>query len=681
MDKMADNGWTLFSLPGDFINSLTAPDRHSFSYNEITGERKSSLPKPFIHDIGLIRDKEGNITGYDSEKISKQLGQTMNRYVEAVFKYKAMESIEQQVNLILDVESLKDHIEVNKQGKAEILRENGENIPRTTPGNGNFENAQMLDKFVQYLVYENRYPGSQDTTFGSNKLVNGVKKLMNDKLGTHFEESTTSLSMIKTLDALKRATQFKVLGGSLAAGLVNYFGAQIQALAQETDYFTFKEMVKEEFDFNNMFKWNEEKALIFSKLVDKMHPFTENENYAMFKKASTSTLGKLNFGDIIFTFMRVPEMKLQSGVFTVLMKNFMAVDGKIVNITQHVKDKYPDRYEGTFAERKEIQKKIQEEVALLKSTSSLMKNTSLKDGELHIEGLDLNDKHELHKFAFLSKSIYKRITGNNTGTSVNMANMDVWLSQMMTFKNWIPKLWYTRFEALEKKNDPFNRDAYDVGRVKVFWDLFTSSIYDRTNKITSVLKGTDEGIEHLDALYTQYAEEYLKNTGQELTMDKSKFNDMIVQNLSNQMRELAILLSMFAAMTALGFVRPPDDDKQAKSALRIATRTADQFVQELSFFYNPVNFQNLLSGSLFPSLGLIKDVEKFVGQLAMETTGFDYTNPHQTAEQVRKQAHPVKFGLKLFPVASTWMQYLTLIDPSLAKDLGVQPPAATIQNR
>jgi hypothetical protein len=57
----------------------------------------------------------------------------------------------------------------------------------------------------------------------------------------------------------------------------------------------------------------------------------------------------------------------------------------------------------------------------------------------------------------------------------------------------------------------------------------------------------------------------------------------------------------------------------------------DKFVGELSFFYNPVEFQKMLSGSTFPALGLFSDIERFVSHTTMEVTDMIYQiqNLHQ----------------------------------------------------
>ena len=211
------------------------------------------------------------------------------------------------------------------------------------------------------------------------------------------------------------------------------------------------------------------------------------------------------------------------------------------------------------------------------------------------------------------------------------------------------------------------------------YDVLTSSIIQRTGGIIDIYNGTGKGIEALDKLYIKYAEDYEKNTGERFDMDRAAFNDMIINHLRNQVQELGYLLSMTSAMFALGFVQPPDDDKRQKAGIALLTKTTDKFVQELSFFYNPVNYEALLSGSLFPAIGLVTDIEKFSSNLFTEVTGYSFSKPTLSPSEIREKNYVVKYGLKLFPVASPWIQFTTVFSPDLAKELGIEMPSTQHQ--
>ena len=57
---------------------------------------------------------------------------------------------------------------------------------------------------------------------------------------------------------------------------------------------------------------------------------------------------------------------------------------------------------------------------------------------------------------------------------------------------------------------------------------------------------------------------------------------------------------------------------------------------------------NILSGGI-PAISLFEDIERFIRHSRLDVTGFDYSNPNKTTEQVRKDAQPIKYLMKMFP--------------------------------
>lgn len=662
---------SILGLPFNFFDSLSRTDQAAFGYiNPVSGTKNYTLPKYFTSDITRKTDKEGNVT-YDISLVSKQLGQSMLLYTQAIFKYKAMSEIESQIKLIQNIEGLKKHIETNNFNDPIFDKETGE--VNVLPGNK--DNEQLFDKFTQYLIYGNKYPLSTDADTGVNKVLNIVKRKMNTTLGTHLNENTTPSSLIKTIDAINRGFQIKTLGGNIFSGLVNWFGGNMQALSQAGEYYPVKDFIKAEGKLKRLLDegyWGDKEKDVFMQLLAEFKPLSEGSTYDLFKKANTSGTGKFSFSDTMMTFMRRPEILMQAATFEAVMYNTMVEDGKLVNITDFVKNKYGDRYQS--AEKLKVSKEqMDAEITKLKEERSLIKVAKVDDGKLVIEGLE-NFKDEVRKYSILTQRIYRKLTGNVADTAVNMAKLDIYTSSMMVFKNWIPKLAYTRFQSLQKVNDPIREDNYEIGRVR----LLAATLFDKQigsiRAIISILKGTEAGLVALDKLYEKYAANYEKSTGQKFTMNENDFKDMIVKNLQNQIRELQILTGIMGSMFALGFMAPPDDDKTSKAGIALLTRTLDKFKSELSFFYNPMEVEQMLSGGMFPALGLFSDIDKVLTQAQREFTGYDFRDPYKDAETVREEAHPIKFTLKLVPGASAWLTWLTVISPELSKELDIKTP-------
>ncbi len=176
----------------------------------------------------------------------------------------------------------------------------------------------------------------------------------------------------------------------------------------------------------------------------------------------------------------------------------------------------------------------------------------------------------------------------------------------------------------------------------------------------------------LDQMLDDFREKYEAETGEVLQISREQFIELIRTNLRNQLKELAILASLFGVALSLGFVAPDDDDadKATKNLHRYAQRVVDKFVSELSFFYNPAELESILSGGIFPAVGLVNDMARFMSHFFRETTGFDL-DPETSYEDVRKKALPIKHAMKIFPITKSLVTYLALIDEDWAKEMDV----------
>jgi hypothetical protein len=275
-------------------------------------------------------------------------------------------------------------------------------------------------------------------------------------------------------------------------------------------------------------------------------------------------------------------------------------------------------------------------------------------------------------------------------SDVNRMSMSIWTKSMMVFKNWIPKLADTRFSEFRKVSDDFSTvineeidpdtgelistisgEKYDIGRIRLLGYVLASSIETKSNDIVNIMTMNDAGIEALDRYYQDFAAKYEEETGEPLNMSREDFIDMIRINLRNQLKELAILGSLMGMMFALGFTAPDDDDDKAtKNFHRYTLRVMDKFVGELSFFYNPAEFQNLLNGGMFPAMGIAGDISKFTKHSLMQITGMDM-NSETSYDDVRKKAQPIKYAMKMLPVTKSIVTYLSILNSNFAKEFDV----------
>lgn len=640
--------------------------------NEVTGELENSIPKYYTHDFTKTDNPN------DFNEVSEDLFKNLILYIQQVEKYKYMSEIEGQLKLVKTIEEFKNHLNTGRTGN--VIVKDGK--PQELPGNA--ENTKMFDDFLRVLLYDQRYVLSDsDTPLHVDKVVNFVKKSVNRLAGKEIwkeNEEASPTSMLKTMDAINRGFQMKTLGLEFISGAVNAFGGNIQALTQAGNYFNASEFLKNEAKLvGQKFKSQEEKDT-FIALVNTFMPLKDDPAYEIYKEAGLTKLTRRNFGDDLMVFMRKPEQLIEKAVFLSLLENTMVIDGKIVNIKEFVKNKYKDRYDSASSYQS-VKGKIDSEIEELKKTSSINATKKLVDGKLVIPGLNLENRDELQRLTNLSRRIARNATGGMTDGDINRMSMSIWTKSMMIFKGWIPKLADTRFSEFRKVSDDFsvriNEDGiaegqkYDIGRIRLLAYILSDGIFKGTENLINILKLNDGGLAKLDQLFEEFKQKYELETGETLHMTREDFIDLIRTNLRNQLRELALLAGSLGVALSLGFIAPDDDkDKASKNFHRYAQRVVDKFVNELSFFYNPIELENLLNGGIFPAIGLAGDVKRFVHHFWLETTGLDF-DPNTSYDDVRKKAQPIKYGMRMAPISKSVVTYLSLFSDEFARNYDV----------
>ena len=654
---------------------INADDIGYGNINELTGELENSIPKYYTHDF--TRGENGV---NDFSDVSEDLFKNMILYINHMEKYKYLSEVEGQLNLVKTIETFKGHLNTSRTG--DVIEKDG----RPEKLKGNEENAKIFNDFLRGVLYEQKYPLSDsDTPLGIGKVANFVKKSINKVAGREIfkpEENPSPTSLVKSMDAANRAFQLKTLGGEFISGAVNIFGGNIQIATQAGEYFNAREFLKNETKLiGNRFVNNDDREM-FVQLINTFMPLKDDPTYDKLKESGMTTLTRQNFSDMLMVFMREPEQHLEKSVFLTLLQNTMIEDGKIVNIRDFVKKKYEGKRYTSSTTYRETKGKIDAEIEELKNTRSIDSIKKLENGKLIIPGLDLSNRDELQRLTNLTRRISRNATGGLSDGDINRMGMSIWTRSMMVFKNWIPKLVDTRFSEFRKVSDDFSveidekglttGDKYDIGRIRLWAHVIGTSIRDRSSNVINILSVNEKGILALDKMYDEFAQSYKKRTGKELNMTRDQFYDLIRTNLRNQMKEMSILLSLFGAMLSLGLIAPDDDkDKASKNAHRYAQRVIDKFIGEVSFFYNPVEFQRMLSGSMFPAIGLFTDIGKFTNHTIMEFTGIDISNSDLTPEQARKKAQPIKYGAKLLPIGKSLFTYGAILDADFAKEFDI----------
>ena len=671
----------------DFYDSLKMnPDDVGLGkFDEITGKLINGLPRYYTYDFSKT---EGGANDYSD--VSFDIFRNLILYTQEVEKYKYLEEVEGQIEAINTIEEFKEnHIATNRSGGV-IFDENNKPVEAA----GNQENIKLLSDFTRAVFYEQKYVLSDtDTPLALGKAINGVKKMLNvlsnKTIGrdiVDINEDVKATSLMKVMDAANRGFSLKVLALDPAPALINFLGSQFQISAQAGTYFTQTDIAKSIRDLTNHTFRNKEDREAFAQLVNLFQPLREGPIYEELKKSSLTRMGNVLNGDNISDFLmigfRQPELFIEKTIFKALLDNTMVENGKLVNINDYVKAKYKERYDSSD-NFQEASGKIEEEVNELKKTRSISAIKKIVNGKLEIPGFDTSNLSEVERLTKLNKDITNRVVGSISKENINKMSMNIWTRGLMVFKQWIYPLYGTRFNGITKLGtDSFSfkieddgtieGEKYDIGRVNLFIKMVYETIKDRQNNINNLLKVNEEGVKKINELYDRYQETYYKKTGQRMNMSKEDFADMLRTNLRNELKEISYIIGLFAAAFALGIIAPGDDaDRATKNRFRYYEKLLDKIRDELTFFYNPNEIRSLLSGGIFPAIGVVTDALNLVNHMSEQLTGMSITKEGKTPEQIREEAMPLKDLLRIVPGGKNVLTFGAILSEDWAKEFDI----------
>lgn len=230
----------------------------------------------------------------------------------------------------------------------------------------------------------------------------------------------------------------------------------------------------------------------------------------------------------------------------------------------------------------------------------------------------------------------------------------------MIFKGWLPELLSVRFQSL-------NENAlgdYEWGRIRVLGNLLQKGILKSAKNLNNVLTLNDEGVDLIKDEYLNQKLVYEEKTGQEFTMNEADFINMYQLAIKQQMQELLVLLSLMGVLFAYKALPPEKDvDPRTKGFYKYGLRLIDKFNNELSFFYNPLEWAKMSNGAGFmPAAGVVTDISKAIAHLGKEAFG----DP--------AKAYPVKYIMKTLPFGRALLPYAAVFLSEVdQKEFGISP--------
>ena len=501
----------------------------------------------------------------------------------------------------------------------------------------NGENALVdtYKEFIDYYVYDIRY-----------KVTNPVFENTVRRLGQYFGAN--------------------VVGLSVMANTVNAAASQINTFIQgSSGKYISKTGLKNAYNPKNRLT-NESKFIV--SLMDLAGGNNIHDKIAPIKSKGTLQLGKrtVDFNkvfsfDTFYKGFSIPENAQKNVLMIAFMNDNGYKDGKFYKL------------EG-------------DEIGGPKSMIKMFTYNS-KDNKVEIsEELTKDDNLGLTRLRRAVLELSYDTLGSLGHKDIALINRSLIGGQAMMFKNWIPRMWDSRFAGTRYRK---SFDRFDVGRYRSLLNAagikeaqFTklendvmNPTYSYDNQIANSyftsLKALTFGAIALSATYIDYlsfgkltgkrGEKYLDKTFRKLYQkfiaENPQFTELIsedeyvklhLSNMQSNFAELSVLLAIMALTMMIGGA--DDDDPYVRVLNRLSA--------ELTFFYNPSAFKEITRGNILPLWGFGTNIGNAIG-------GF---YKWSTLEENEYKGDPLKGMKKLVPGVNLYYSFEYLFLPEQYKD-------------
>lgn len=620
----------LFDRQGFFDQLETDADNmYTPQIDPTDGSIINKVPVYFTRDMGIV--KENGVVDYSRK--SRDIFKVFSIWGAHMYNYEAMESIEDDAMVLLEAERNKKSL-VTDQFNNIILEEG-----KVKAINSNDRNAKLLETFVNFYLYNRQSGQMNDTEFS-------------------VPFSDKKYSVLKTASAAMAFFSFKTLALNPISGTAQFVGGQGNALfmAQKGKQFTKSEWAEAMYKVAGQDKTAKAALNYFDVLLEGTSNMKSNS-------MSLSPGNKILTADNGYIIQRTMDKSVQNPIAVAMMlRHMIDENGNIVDIEEFVKAKYD--YNNTFyklkpALRDETAKKINQEVGELKKTKNLLVVGTVDDkGKFSLPGLD-TESEAWGKFRSKIKAVNKRIIGNASHDDINAIRTSMLGSALMQFRSWIPEMAEERFAGL-KYDDELQQWTY--GKMNLFFgELFSKRM---PALLKSIVTGFGEnGIEAARAKYEELRREAAEK-GQEFTITEGEFIDLYIANVRSEFMELMVVLS-FAALVFSVVKVGDDDDEQTKGFKKYARKALNKYYNEFAFYYNPVEFTNLVKSPL-PVIGLAEDVTRFSTNLAKEIYGAGFD------QEVQDNAKPSKYFFRMVPIAKQSLDVMATFDDDFRKEWDIR---------
>lgn len=614
----------------DFFKDLEIDPNKSYApeVHGADGSILNQIPSYFTKDMG--KDLEDGNKDFSDK--SQDIFKVYGIYLRHMRNYEAMQDIEDSSLLLLEVEKNKGSLLTDSFGK--VILKNGE----VQVVNKNDRNAELLEKFVNFYLYDKRTGWGADTE---------IKLPFSDKV----------ISLQKTWSSALMYTGLKTRALNPFSGTASFVGGTANALfiAKKGIFFNTGDWVHalhsivSNSDTRAAVKWanvnlEDSKSHIISQLA--LHSLSRNVSI-----------------DKAYIMQQYGYAGVENIIAAAMIRTHMLQDGKIVDINKFVKEKYD--YNNTFYnlskdERSTLQSKISDEVQQLKDTQSLLKLGVVKDGEFSLPGVDKTDD-TFSDFRNKTKGVIKTVLGNIGSNDISAIRTTLLGMTLMQYRSWIPDTIAERFAGYQYNPE---LDSHTIGKANLFFSELFSKRMPALAKALVAGFG-DNAIQAASDRYDIMAGKALER-GEEFNISKGEFTDLYIGNMKSQMSELITLAGFAACVLSITGGGHDPDDRDFQGMKKYMNRALKRYYTDFAFYYNPLEFTKLIKNPV-PAIGLAEDFVKFTNAFSAKAFGEITGN-----QKIIDSAQPSKYFLNMVPVAHQLMLFIAAQDDDFRKEWGIK---------
>ena len=633
-------------------------DSYTVKINERQGLSKID---PETGQVERVIPRMFTATDKDVKQLSKDLTKVGTLWIKSLLEYESARDMENTLLTLHSVEKAKGHIVVDQN--QEIIFESG--VPKIDERTN--KNADILSTIIDDAIY-----GMRENLSSIGNI--GIAKISEKMKGDEETKEQRKLNAKKALNNANKFTQALAVGLKALVALPNYFGYHFQTFINSGNLYRFREFEKNHGMITTGIGLTEIDKGLIHEFVPLNEDVTKEKRRELAKKQSyMKWLASWNFSDVMMLTNSFPEKKLQLTNAKTIIDNSMVVNGSIVSIRQYLKAQDREAKKGmSESQRKALEKSFESRVAELKEKQSLPKIATVENDQVVIPGVS---EQELAKFRTKIVEYSRNLNGQMNDVNKADYRRDTILKSFMMFKNWIPKQISLRTLDIQKNAE---LDEWEYGRTRLFVKTWQQLGLTGIFKMRQVIQGTDEGIAIMNQMLEEKREAYFNKTGQQLEITNEEFYDMVRTQLSNQMKELGLLLGLMTMLVAAKAAVPPDDATELeKNRYKWWAKLMNKTSDEVAFYYNPISFEGMTTGSVIPSLSLLSKTEKIFTNLLRASSAVAMDD-----DKMWEKAHTAKYFMDVIPVVSQFnKEVLPYLDPELAKDLGIRVSAEARANR